>query len=166
MKGLFIAAILTVATVTGALAQNAAELYKSFSRERGAESVRVGSLMCRLASAGAKADKDNDSEDRLAASILGDVNSIYVLDLSDCAATVQNQFRNAIVRMETAGYEKLMEVADDDDQAVVYLKRKGDRIQDFILYSIGEDPCMVNITGNFKMSDVQALVACAEDKAE
>jgi len=166
MKRLIIAAFLAAATFIGAFAQNAEELYRSFSNEKGAESVKVGSFICKLASVGAKADKDNDKDDRLAASILGDVASIYVLDMSDCNETVKNYFRNAVVRIETAGYEKLMELSDDDDRAVIYMKRSGDRIQDFILYSVGDDPCMVDITGNFKMSDVQALIACAEDRAD
>ena len=82
MKRLIIAAFLAAATFIGAFAQNAEELYRSFSNEKGAESVKVGSFICKLASVGAKADKDNDKDDRLAASILGDVASIYVLDMN------------------------------------------------------------------------------------
>jgi Outer membrane protein len=92
--------------------------------------------------------------------------ALHKLNMSDCNETVKNYFRNAVVRIETAGYEKLMELSDDDDRAVIYMKRSGDRIQDFILYSVGDDPCMVDITGNFKMSDVQALIACAEDRVD
>jgi hypothetical protein len=167
MKRFFLAAVLLVAMAASAAAQNSVgSLYGSFARERGAESVRVGGIMCRFAAAAAKSERNKDRDDKLAASIMGDVSNIYVLDMSDCNPAVQDKFRNAVSRIETAGYEKLMEVSDDDDQAVIYIKASGDRIRDFLIYSLGDAPCLVSISGNFKRSDIQALIACADEQGD
>ncbi|MCI2082166.1 MAG: DUF4252 domain-containing protein [Bacteroidales bacterium] len=168
MKRFILVALLCIATATGTYAQrNISGIYGRFVHAKGAESVNVKGFLCRWASGIAMRDADcdmKDKEDKAAMRMMRNVNNIYVLDVSECTDNIKDEFRNCISRLDDAGYELLMEATDGDDQVKIYVKMHDEDIREFLLYSIGDDPCLVNISGRFRNADIQDLVACATEE--
>ncbi len=158
MKRIVLALIFVAATLTGAQAQNsgrsAKSIFREFASEKGSERVAISGLICKLAALG---NSDEDAE------FLRSVDGVYVLDMSDCTENAKLRFRNKIHELNLEGYELMMEASDDEDNVRIYVRLDKDNIKDLLIYSVGDEPCFVNICGNFKMSDIDGLVAYGSD---
>lgn len=165
MKRLILAVLLMAAAITGANARNSAkEIYNRFSKCRGADATTVSPLLCKFAAMAAKHDEDyaeSDADEKIAVDMLAGVKSLHVLDLSDCSEGDKAEFARCIAGIDTKGYELLLEAEDDGDNIKIYIKTNGDYIEGFLLCDLS-DPSLVSITGRFKNSDIESLVACAE----
>jgi len=125
------------------------EIYCKFANEKGANCVNIGSFVMNL---GKICMDEKDAE------FLKNVDNICVVDVSDCCEDTKNDFRKMANGIQNSGVELIMDVTEDQDHVKIFVKKENDMIKQFIVYSMGEDTCLINIGGNIKMDDVQKLV--------
>lgn len=144
--------IAVVASVTMSAQNSYNSLYDRFSSADGVTKVNVGPLLmglCNLCM-----DEDDDE----ARQLVKGISSVSVMDLSDCSEEVRKDFREAADKINSKDMELLMEVSDESDILKIFVKKSGDHLSRFLLVNIGDDPCMVNISGKISMKDIDKLI--------
>ena len=148
MKKLVILCVMVLACQVGA-AQGVSDLFSKYAHVHNAESVNVSSLLIKFAKLFA------DSED---ARVLKGINSVKILDLDDCSTEVKSQFTADVDRLETNGYEALMEADKNEAKTRFLLKMKDDVVSEFLIVSGGSDDCaLVQIKGKMTLQDIVDL---------
>ena len=130
-------------------AQNVSDLFSKYSHAHNAESVNISSLLIKFARFFADGDE---------AKALNGINSIKILDLDECSTDVKSQFTADVDKLETNGYESLMEASKNEENTRFLLKMKDDVVNELLIVSGGSDDCtLVQIKGKMTIQDVVEL---------
>lgn len=128
-------------------AQTVDGIFREFRGEEDAVCMKVPWLPIKLI--GLFADDE-------AGQIASRINSIRVMDLSDCPTQVQERFAAKMERLKLKGYEPLLVVKDDGSRVRMWCKMKGEKIKELLIGVSGDDnePALIRIKGNLRMDDL------------
>lgn len=152
---------LLLVVVQTAWAINAKQIFNEFKEAKNAEYVSIPRFLMRLGQAFAN---DEDTED---ARLLRSIHSMKVLDLEKCSDGVKRRFMKRIDALNDDKYETLMRVNDEDDKVKILIREEGSNIKEMLIVCSGPDDCaLIQFKGNFKESDIEALVKQAENQGK
>jgi len=147
MKRIFLILFVSVVTIT-MYGQDIDKIFSSFSKVAKADNVHIGKFAMSFVKFGAIGNNDAD--------FVRKINSLQVLDLSDCNMDIKRKFADQISKCNMNGYEMLMRVKDDEDDVLIMAKSKKEKIKEFIIIEKG-DPAIIRMKGNFSMSDLSDI---------
>lgn len=149
---------LLLVIVQTAWAVNAKQIFNEFKEARNAEYVSIPRFLMRLGQTFADVE---DSED---ARLMRSIHSMRVLDLEKCSDGVKSRFMKRIDALDTDKYETLMRVNDEDDKVKILIREEEGNIKEMLIVCSGREDCaLIQIKGNFKESDIDALVNQVEN---
>ena len=121
-------------------AQTVNEIFREFRGEEDAVCMKVPWLPIKLI--GLFAD---DGAGQIAARI----NSVRIMDLSECPAQVQERFAAKMEQLKQEGYEPLLVVKDDGSSVKMWGQMKGEKIKELLIGVSGDDnePALICIKG-------------------
>lgn len=153
MKKILVMVMLMTLALGSASAQTVDGLVDTYSTVKGVEKTRVGKAMMRLGSVFLK-DKSRD-----VSRIAKGINSVLVLDLSECSKDVRRRFAAAVDSLDDAAYTSVIETHDGDDHVRILGKPDGNDMRDVVIISIDNDDCtLVRLEGKIKGKDVKSLI--------
>lgn len=156
-----IAICLLLVAVQATWAINANQVFNEFKEARNAEYVSIPRFLMRLGLTFADEDKDSAEAERLMHSI----HSMKVLDLEKCSTGVKQRFMKRIDALSTDRYETLMRVNDEQDKVKILIREEKKTIKEILIVCSGSEDCaLIQFKGDFKESDIDALVQQAENK--
>lgn len=128
-------------------AQTVDGIFREFRGEEDAVCMKVPWLPIKLI--GLFADDE-------AGQIASRINSIRVMDLSDCPTQVQERFAAKMERLKLKGYAPLLVVKDGGSRVRMWGKMKGEKIKELLIGVSGDDnePALIRIKGNLRMDDL------------
>lgn len=124
--------------------QNVDKLFSEFSHSPHAETVNLSKFLTSLIKPFSKELKGIDS--------------INVLDMSECPTEVKDNFSKKVKKLKDDKYETLVRSNEDGENTQVLVKIKDEAIRELVVITTGSDCCLVRIKGKFKQSDVASLV--------
>ncbi|MCI1780056.1 MAG: DUF4252 domain-containing protein [Bacteroidales bacterium] len=130
------------------------DIYNEFADKPGVESVHIGRFLMKIGKMIVRNDCD-ENERRL----IGEVKSLYVLDLSDSPVSVRNKFRKAADGIRPADVELLLEACEDSENVRIYMKRDRKYIRKLYILDSGDEPSMVCINGKIRKDDIGRIVS-------
>jgi len=130
-------------------AQGVNDLFGKYAHANNAESVNISPLLIKFA----RLFADNDD-----ARVLKGIHSLKVLDLDECSIDVKSQFTADVDRLQTAGYEPLMEASKNDENTRFLLKMQDNVVREFLIVCGGSDDCaLIQIKGKMPIEDIIAF---------
>ena len=127
-------------------AQTVGGIFREFRGEEDATCVKVPWLPMKLV--GLFADDE-------ASRVIRHINSIRVLDLSDCSQQVQERFATKLQQLEMKGYEPLLTVKDDGSHVNMWGQMDDERISELVIGVTGDgDATLCCIKGNLSLDDL------------
>ena len=128
------------------------DLFKEFGSASGADVVTINPFMMKIARMFVANNPD--------AEIIKKIRSVRILDLEDCAPDVRSRFSNRAVDVKLKDLEELVDVRDDGEKVKIMAKIKDEEISRLVVLCYGSDDCcLIEINGNFMMSDIDSVVA-------
>ncbi|MDE5711548.1 DUF4252 domain-containing protein [Bacteroides sp.] len=153
-----IAICLLLAAIQTAWAIDAKQVFNEFKEARNAEYVSIPRFLMKLGMM--FVDKDEVAE---AGQLMNSVHSMKVLDLERCSDSVKQKFMKRINALKDDQYETLMRVSDADDKVKILIREEKESIKEILIVCSGSADCaLIQFKGNFKESDIEALVEQAE----
>lgn len=92
------------------------------------------------------------------ARIVRSINSLRMVDLSDCSKETQSQFRLDADSLLDTKYKELAQVKTEDDNIRVLAKCDDKVIKDMIILLSGEDVLLVRLKGNMDLKKYMEYV--------
>ena len=127
-------------------AQTVNNIFSEFQDEAGAVCVKVPWLPIKLIGLFA------DDEDK---AIIQRINSIRVLELSDCTDKVQERFAARMRTLKMDDYESLLTMKDDGNNVRMWGRMEGDDIRELVIGVSGDgDALLCCIKGQLSMDDI------------
>ena len=144
--------LLTFALLLGGLSflyrQTPEDIFKKYETETNAQLMTVGEDM--LSAMVAEEGEDVGK--------LKNIESVVVLDLSQCDQSIKDGFETAIKNMKLDVYETLVQVNEDGVAIKVMGKVDGELVRDMIVTLVGEAHMLVQMKGSISMSDVTSMM--------
>lgn len=161
MKKLICTALMLLA-IQLSWAVNAKQLFNEFKNAENADYVSIPSLLLKMG----QMFMDDEDKDDTGADLAKKINSMKVLDLEKCSDSVKRRFMKRVNELNTDGYEELMRVNGDEDEKVkILIREEGTTIKEMLIVCSSPDDCaLIQFTGNFKESDIEALVKQETDR--
>ncbi|NLA15201.1 MAG: DUF4252 domain-containing protein [Bacteroidales bacterium] len=151
MKTICTTLLFLFGTVTISLAQKSYDdIVKQFASQPRAEYVRLGSFALKLARVFASREE---------AAFMRGIRSINVLSLDECDPQVKEAFRREALLLSESGLELLAEVAENQDHVRVFADIHNDKIRNFVVVSVGENPSLIQIKGLIDLAYMEKLVS-------
>ncbi|MDR0428968.1 MAG: DUF4252 domain-containing protein [Tannerellaceae bacterium] len=128
---------------TGYSQTNVKQLYNDFSNVNNAKRIKIGKFMMSIVS------------------LLGEptgVNSIEILEFSDCENSEKERFDKAIRNLKDADYETMINTNKEGERVKVMIRIKNEIIHELVVLSSGHDAAMIRIKGKIKKSEIERLV--------
>ena len=151
MKKIIVTMILILGVQMGQ-AQTVKGIIRDFRGEKEAVCVRVPWLPIKiLAMFG----------DDKASTAVRHINSIRVLELSDCSDEVKERFESKLQQLKPKDYEPLIAMKDDGSRVYMWGKMKGEKIKELLIGVCGDDnePALIRIKGNLTMDDLNVSMS-------
>lgn len=87
------------------------------------------------------------------------INSVEVLDLTECDKRVQERFSTKVEKLKMNGYEPLMAMNDDETHAKIWAKIEDEKATDIVIVASGNGTYVLcSFKGELSMGDIQKLV--------
>ena len=105
--------------------------------------------------------KINDSTSH---KVLNGVDSMWILEMSDCSRSKKNRFGERVQDLLNYGYDEILQANDDGDNVSIMAKAKNGVFTDILLFVKEDDGgCQaVLIRGHVRTEDVKDVVKMAE----
>ena len=88
-----------------------------------------------------------------------------MIDILLSYCTTGQEIVKRIDALNNDKYETLMRVNDEDDKVRILIREEGSNIKEMLIVCSGPDDCaLIQFKGNFKESDIEALVNQAENE--
>ena len=160
MKKIIAICLLLVAVQT-TWAIDARQVFNEFKEARNAEYVSIPRFLMRLGLMFVDKDDEEDETRRL----MNSIHSMKVLDLEKCSAGVKQRFIERIDALDADQYETLLRVSDEEDTVKLLVRGEKEVIKEMLIVCSGSEDCaLIQFKGNFKESDIDALVQQAENQ--
>ena len=145
-----LAALALIMACQNTFAQNIQSLFDEFSKEHQAESVRISPFMMSLG----KLFMSDDIP-----SVAKGITSMRILDLEDCEDTVKERFSKQVNKLQSEGYEPMIQINEDGEKVRIFTLPYKDGIKELILVCSGNDDCtLIQMKGQIRKEDIAQLV--------
>jgi len=150
MKKIFLSLVLALAT-TVCTAQSVNDVIREFKSAKGATCINLNKSMIKLM--GQDKDKVNLPEN-INLGGLGDIgkdiDSLKILVLEDCNASIKKKFAKKNINWEKYGYEPVVVTNEDKENVQIYAKKNGDNFKEIVVrVASGKDEgVLVQVFGN------------------
>lgn len=153
-RTLILAALMCCTCTVSAGAHTFESMYLKYSSEEGCVSLKMGRFLIGLARLAGTWSSDGSPEMAAAMNMLGDINRIEVLDMSECGRKVQEKFRKDIDTIETDEYVNLMQVRERDGNVSVFAKMNSGTIRELVIAVTGDESVLLRIKGHITPESV------------
>lgn len=156
MKKIFMMLLLAVCC-TQLFAQSATQIFTDYRMVKGVKSTKIPEWMMKMA----RNKKINDS---ISHKVLNGVDSMWILEMSDCSRSKKNRFGERVQDLLNYGYDEILQANDDGDNVSIMAKAKNGVFTDILLFVKEDDGgCQaVLIRGHVRTEDVKDVVKMAE----
>lgn len=156
MKKIFMMLLLAVCC-TQLFAQSATQIFTDYRTVKGVKSTKILEWMMKMA----RNKKINDSTSH---KVLNGVDSMWILEMSDCSRSKKNRFGERVQDLLNYGYDEILQANDDGDNVSIMAKAKNGVFTDILLFVKEDDGgCQaVLIRGHVRTEDVKDVVKMAE----
>lgn len=156
MKKIFMMLLLAVCC-TQLFAQSATQIFTDYRTVKGVKSTKISEWMMKMA----RNKKINDSTSH---KVLNGVDSMWILEMSDCSRSKKNRFGERVQDLLNYGYDEILQANDDGDNVSIMAKAKNGVFTDILLFVKEDDGgCQaVLIRGHVRTEDVKDVVKMAE----
>jgi len=150
MKKIFLSLVLALAT-TVCTAQSVNDVIREFKSAKGATCINLNKSMIKLMGQGK--DKVNLPEN-INLGDLGDIgkdiDSLKILVLEDCNASIKKKFAKKNINWEKYGYEPVVVTNEDKENVQIYAKKNGDNFKEIVVRvaSDEDEGVLVQVFGN------------------
>ena len=150
MKKIFLSLVLALAT-TVCTAQSVNDVIREFKSAKGATCINLNKSMIKLM--GQDKDKVNLPEN-INLGGLGDIgkdiDSLKILVLEDCNASIKKKFAKKNINWEKYGYEPVVVTNEDKENVQIYAKKNGDNFKEIVVRvaSDEDEGVLVQVFGN------------------
>ena len=155
MKRIIITALLLQFAIALSAQVPSASFYEKYASAEGAESVKMGNFLLSLAQFIISFSDDIDDEKDAALKIMSNLNSVEIIDISDCSEKVKKEFNQESSKIKLSGYELISRIKDDDDDLRIFIKQKKQKISELLLIIAGEDPTMIRLKGEITQQELK-----------
>lgn len=131
-------------------AQSTKDIFKEFGKEYKAESVSISPFLMTIG----RMFMDDDTPKAVKR-----VRSMKVLDLEECPQEVKERFAQRVKRLDTDGYETLMQVNDEGEKVRILMKTDKKAVKELLFLCTGNDDCaLIQLKGNIRKTDIAELM--------
>lgn len=150
MKKIFLSIVLALAT-TVCTAQSVNDVIREFKSAKGAKCLNLNKSMIKLIGQGK--EQMNLPENINLGDLSGigkDIDSLNILVLEDCNASVKKKFVKKNINWEKYGYEPIVVSNEDKENVQIYAKKNGENFKELVVrVTSGEDEAvLVQVFGN------------------
>ncbi|MDR0661349.1 MAG: DUF4252 domain-containing protein [Prevotellaceae bacterium] len=147
MKKLLCTFALILGSLSFLYSQTPEDIFKKFGTETNAQLMNIDGDMLAMvkAQAGEEAKK------------LKNIESMVVLELSQCEQEVKDRFIEETGKMKLDGNETLVKVTEENVNVKVVGIVDGDTVCDMIVIVTGDGCAMVKMNGSISMADVNSI---------
>lgn len=124
-------------------AQSMDNLFTKFAKQEKVTRVTVGPLLMKISSCFTKT--------------MG-VNSIEVLDFSECSAALQKELAADFKKIKDPKFETLVTVNEANEHTTVLIRAEKKMIRELIVFTTGGDQALIRIKGKIKPEDINKVV--------
>ena len=133
------------------------DIFEDFRTRPGAEYINVPPAVM-LAGKLFAAGKDESGLAR-------HIKSVRVLTVDDCDGSVRTEFAEQTARMDTGGYEEMVNVSEDGDSVRVLCRMRKNVISELIVLKKGKgEAAMIQMKGKFDIGGLHKLAAGGKDR--
>ena len=118
MKKIFMMLLLAVCC-TQLFAQSATQIFTDYRTVKGVKSTKIPEWMMKMA----RNKKINDSTSH---KVLNGVDSMWILEMSDCSRSKKNRFGERVQDLLNYGYDEILQANDDGDNVSIMAKMTTD----------------------------------------
>ena len=150
MKKIFLSIALALAT-TVCTAQSVNDVVREFKSAKGATCLNLNKSMIKLMGEG---KEQLSLPENIKLGDLGevgkDIDSVKILVLEDCNASVKKKFVKKNINWEKYGYEPVVVTNEDNENVQIYAKKNGDNFKEIVVrVASGKDEgVLVQVFGN------------------
>jgi len=158
MKKIF-ATLMLVLACNAMQAQSADRIFNEFKNTKGAEYVPITKSMLSMA----KNQKKNlmDGKIQLNGDIASAISSMQVLNMEECPKEVRQSVCDRVNALKDHGYEVLVSTNEEDEEAIILSKTKGENIVEVLIYSNEKDDkdcVLVQFKGSISQKELQKML--------
>ncbi len=140
--------ILLSAALLGASAGNPARLFDEFKHADNAEYVKVPRFLLWIAKAAGSFE---------GVPLAGKISGIKVLTLEGASAQSNARFDSRL-KEETADYDELINVKDDDSRVRIFSRADGEKFRNLYILAIDNSECaFIELSGKFTVDDLRKI---------
>ena len=149
MKKVFLFMLLTALTLSASAQTTVDNLFANYKSQARAEYVYIPKTMIKM---GRLIDKDTKAYTK-------NIDTIKVLDLEDTSADVKRRFQADARKLQTNGYDELIQATEDGAKVLILTKGKKDAITELIIVVTGMDDCaLIQLKGKIRQRDIEKIV--------
>lgn len=155
MKKIFMMLLLAVCC-TQLFAQSATQIFTDYRTVKGVKSTEIPECMMKMA-------RNKKMKDSISHKVLDGIDSMWVLEMSDCSRSKKNRFGERVQDLLNFGYDEILRTDDDGDNVSIMAKTKNGVFTDILLFIKKDDGgCQaVLIRGHVRTEDVKEVVKMA-----
>lgn len=155
MKRIFMMLLLAVCC-TQLFAQSATQIFTDYRTVKGVKSTEIPEWMMKMA-------RNKKMKDSISHKVLDGIDSMWVLEMSDCSRSKKNRFGERVQDLLNFGYDEILRTDDDGDNVSIMAKAKNGVFTDILLFIKKDDGgCQaVLIRGHVRTEDVKEVVKMA-----
>ena len=80
---------------------------------------------------------------------------VQMFDIDDNAEAAKNQFKEVRSKLNSSGWEPIVQVNDDDEQVMIYMKMEGDNMEGMTVMVVDdEEAVFVNVIGQLNPAEL------------
>lgn len=133
-------------------------IFARFRHEPGAIHMRIPKFLLRMGEKAMAESGETDEEDKMSAELINSIDNLRILVLEDCSRKVQRDFIRMSSRMDLKGFEKILQVKDDEDKVDIWVKGNNGVIGEAVFVIGGDDCVLLHFKGEFREEDLGRLM--------
>lgn len=144
---LMLAAIMCCSCTIHAESGNFRDIQNRYSGADGCISVKMGKFLIGIARLAGSVLSDGSTEVTAALDMLGNIDRIEVMEMSECPEDVQRHFRKDIGQANEEGFQKLMKVRDGEEDIYVFARMDSGTIRETVIAITGGECIFLRVKG-------------------
>lgn len=153
-----LAAMMYCACTTPAESGDFRDIQDKYSSADGCISVKMGKFLIGIARFAGSVFSDGSREVSAALDMLGNIDRIEVLEMSECPDEVQRHFRKDIGQANEEGFQKLMKVRDGEDDIHVFARMDSNTIRETVIAITGGECIFLRVKGRISPESLARFI--------
>ena len=154
MRKIIVAMVLMLG-VQVSQAQTVSGLFREFRYKQNAEYMNVPKILMDVV----KWAQQRTLEPEEINPAVEKINSMQILDLSECSERTNKRFASKVKKLKMKGYEPLITMTDNNTLVKLWAKIEGETISDIIMIATGNgDSYLCRFRGQLSMDDIDKVM--------